>query len=210
MIESPTESKILPAYELLMPDGSGSGVWACGNCHEVHMAGNSGSQKHGEWNREKAERCCVCNYCGGFLDRTKEVVGVGHAKCSDDAYALSRQETAAKKAASTHVPIGEPIPPETENPWPCLLYRKMSDISEEHWCAGWTIGNEFSLWDILQARGGEYGALAVEAGDIETLRVFSEKAGGWIVWDDEEGPRFMLMADWLAYRDAANSKGEGA
>ena len=35
------------------------------------------------------------------------------------------------------------------------LYSRMSEISEEDFCAGWMIDNEFRIWDALHQRATE-------------------------------------------------------
>lgn len=88
------------------------------------------------------------------------------------------------------------------------LYRKMSDISEEAWCAGWMTGNEFALWDIAcnPQSDRRYGQIIVSVGDAATLKDMADTIGGWIYWYDDEqepdlpssewGPRFVPMERW--------------
>ena len=89
------------------------------------------------------------------------------------------------------------------------LYTKMSDISEDHYCAGWMNGNEFTLWRMVSdpTQDRYYGMAPVEESDIEDLRQISAETGGWIYWHDDEvepglsseewGPRFIPMPQWL-------------
>jgi hypothetical protein len=89
------------------------------------------------------------------------------------------------------------------------LYELMSDISEDCYCAGWIMGNEFSLWAMATetAPDRSYGQDVVPEESLQRLRELSAAIGGWIYWHDDEhepdlpaddwGPRFIAMADWL-------------
>ena len=89
------------------------------------------------------------------------------------------------------------------------LYQLMSDISEDCYCAGWMIGNEFTLWEMVAdpAAKRDYGQGEVKQWQIDDLRAISTEVGGWIRWrDDEEdkdlpadewGAVFAPMAEWL-------------
>lgn len=71
-----------------------------------------------------------------------------------------------------------------------LLYL-MEQISEDEWAAGWMSGLEFMLWARVKDLS--------TPPDIktETLRVLSERAGGWIKWDEKLGcPVFVPLEEW--------------
>ena len=53
--------------QLFFEGGEPAGRWACGKC---------GFDGHTD--REQAERCCVCNYCGEPVDRKKYGAGYHH------------------------------------------------------------------------------------------------------------------------------------
>ena len=85
-----------------------------------------------------------------------------------------------------------------DSPWARLLFRRMSDISEDCYAAAWLIGNEYSLWQMLQGASPNYGMCEVSGEELEELRVLSEKANGWI-WTDGEGsynPRLVSFEEW--------------
>ena len=83
------------------------------------------------------------------------------------------------------------------NAYQALLSGYMSDISEEQWCAGWLIGLEYILWEWLH-QGTDH--LTEE--EIEVLSHLAEKAGGWIMWSEEErGMVFVPMSEWLILYD---------
>jgi len=82
-----------------------------------------------------------------------------------------------------------------------LLARLMSDLSEEHWCAGWMSNCEYALWSDMtgrEVRGRMGWGLSKE--EVEELRVAHELAEGWIMWSDELGETVYLPTEeWLAH-----------
>ena len=89
--------------------------------------------------------------------------------------------------------------PEEGAQWGLLCL--MTGISEGYWCASWLTGLELALWDA--AYGGERtdGMSMVTDRQAALLRLLSEEAGGWWVWDGEIGPRFLSLEEWRALRD---------
>ncbi len=84
------------------------------------------------------------------------------------------------------------------DPWARLLYRRMSELSEEAYAAGWLLGNELMLWRVLDGTTTDYGGGPLPAEEIDELRVLAEKANGWI-WTGtiaEHRPRLVSFADW--------------
>ncbi len=84
------------------------------------------------------------------------------------------------------------------------LKQLLSDLSEEHWCAGWLTDWEFMTWSILlrfeaAPHDGEHtGNFKMEPWAIKRLRELADDAGGWIVWSDAaEGETFIPMDEWL-------------
>jgi hypothetical protein len=47
------------SYELVRPDGTGTGVWACGVCNKVHLIAQPANVPVSDLNREFAKKCCV-------------------------------------------------------------------------------------------------------------------------------------------------------
>ena len=171
------------SYELVRPAGTGSGIWACGECHKPHSIAWQANKPVANINKASADECCRprnCRYCG----KPTELDASGqfqreHAKC---------------------IPIFNPPPahPSMDNPYARLLRQKMSEISEDCWAAGWLVDNEFTLWEILQGERIDYGGFAVGHGDREELRVLSQLANGWI-WTGPDGkftPQLVSFGEW--------------
>ena len=85
------------------------------------------------------------------------------------------------------------------------LYELMSEISEDCWCAGWMMGNEFALWDAIVTGDRTYGMSFMDENLLASVKALSDQIGGWIEWRDDEqglpvgewGPYFIAMPDWL-------------
>jgi len=104
---------------------------------------------------------------------------------------------AASDSVSDRFPSSLPFGIETLTPEPriCagLLAKVMSQLSEDHWCAGWLHDLEFDLWDALEGSG----SLRIAQADLDQLRYLADKCGGWIKWDDQRhGPRYVHADDW--------------
>lgn len=75
----------------------------------------------------------------------------------------------------------------------------MSDISEDCWFAGWLIGLEYSLWEMVQGGDRKFGIGAVQEIDIDEMRRLSEEIDGWLAWSESEMEvAFVPMVEWLA------------
>jgi hypothetical protein len=72
----------------------------------------------------------------------------------------------------------------------------MSDLSEEAYCAGWMVGLEFALWQIVVGDRREYGRLIVTDAQVSNLRSLAEAVGGWIVFDDDREETWVSTAEW--------------
>ena len=84
-----------------------------------------------------------------------------------------------------------------------LLRKLMSEISEEHWCAGWLGSLEYILWDAVTGKRKDVCSLE----EIEQLKYLSEKCGGWIIWDEQViGEKFVPMEEWLRLYEAKRHK----
>lgn len=84
------------------------------------------------------------------------------------------------------------------------LLRRMEEISEDHYCAGWMSGLEFDLWNAAHATEDyRYGMGVIDTAQREALRKLSQDAGGWWRWSKTAGgPEFLKTADWIVARAA--------
>ena len=173
----------MKSYELLGQQSIGSGIWACGECHKPHLIATKANKPVSDMNRKAAEECCAprnCRYCGQITERDS-----------------SGQFRWAHEAC---IPKCEPKPPHPSmaNPYARLLYKKMSEFSEDCWCAGWMMGNEYALWKILHGDRHDYGWGGIAYEDLEELRLLSEHANGWI-WtgpQKEYSPQLVTFTEW--------------
>ena len=82
------------------------------------------------------------------------------------------------------------------------LLSLMTGISEEAWCASWLNELEFILWRACHGAPAEYGHQTVTPRQAELLRLLSEEANGWWVYDSDHGPIFVTKEEWLdRYRE---------
>lgn len=80
-----------------------------------------------------------------------------------------------------------------------LLVIHMSNISEDHYCAGWLMGLEYKLWDVLNGGDPQFGFGPISPQNIERLRELHERAGGWWMWVGENmdsGKVFVTTEEW--------------
>ena len=85
------------------------------------------------------------------------------------------------------------------------LRRLMMEISEDHWCAGWLHGLEFTLWEAASCGPVTFGFAPVSAGRCLELARLAELAGGWWRWSEAlKDEEFVPMSEWLAvYKERA-------
>lgn len=76
------------------------------------------------------------------------------------------------------------------------LAEYMSELSELAYTAGWMDNLEFSLWNAMNNEITEYGRLVFNAEIIEHLRELSNKAGGWVVFDEKKDETFLPWKEW--------------
>lgn len=85
------------------------------------------------------------------------------------------------------------------------LYDRMSEISEECFCAGWIGDNEYDIWNALQHSDPSPGCRRMSPRLLRRCQQLSTEIGGWIYWAD--GPQFAPMAQWLMMVDARRKPG---
>jgi hypothetical protein len=79
------------------------------------------------------------------------------------------------------------------------LLALMSEISEEHYCAGWLDGLEHRLWQaVLQyPEPYEFGFGPVANEQVEELRALAEELQEWGIWADEaKQEKLISLAEW--------------
>lgn len=80
-----------------------------------------------------------------------------------------------------------------------LLLRVMRDDSEQSYCAGWVVHNEFRLWSQVVRDPVVAGELR-EAILCLSLRELAAAAGGWWAWPEgspQHEPAFFPLSEWL-------------
>ena len=89
------------------------------------------------------------------------------------------------------------------------LFRGLSEISEEGYCAGWMGGVEFDVYRICLAGGGIYGMAEISKENADELLHLASLAGGWPEYGDN-GEAITPMDEWKAKYEAAEaSQGSG-
>lgn len=78
------------------------------------------------------------------------------------------------------------VPPSDPRPWRRALARRLSDLSEDRWSAGWHAGIE----EVGLAAAAGSTAQFSEADGL-SLRVLASLAGGWVEW----GPTRLCLLD---------------
>jgi hypothetical protein len=76
------------------------------------------------------------------------------------------------------------------------LAEYMSELSELAYTARWMDKLEFSLWNAMNHKITEYGRLVFTQKTIDNLRELSNKAGGWIVFDEKQEETFLTWQEW--------------
>jgi hypothetical protein len=181
------------AIALSAPDGEVM-AYACAVCRRV-CAPSGNHQNHRDFAKEDAERCCVCRNCGGVRDvyglLCKPCQAVDLARIEAEMPALLAANAAREAAAEATF---------AKSPRPGIaraLAIRMSEISEECWCAGWLIGTEDRLWETVNGGRRDWGHGDISEQTVADLRELSDLAGGWIRYDDGLGEVFVPMAEWL-------------
>lgn len=91
------------------------------------------------------------------------------------------------------------------------LLRLMSDLSEEHWSAGWLVDTEFSLWQACQV-GGSYVWSFDPLGDDVVTRLCELRAlaGGWWTWPHGSNVEVFISIDEMTRQFARWQQERGA
>jgi len=88
------------------------------------------------------------------------------------------------------------------------LFDRMSEISEDCFCAGWIHDNEYDIWEALVNGDPSPSHRPMSPRLLRRCQLLSRDIGGWIYWAN--GPQFAPIAQWLAMVDARRkSQGHG-
>lgn len=187
---------------LMSPDGRIFG-YACPRC--LHVRASTSTSEFNdrvEASKEDAASCCLCRDCGKEIGTWK---GIQCDECRAKARAKHESSpqylaylAATAKARET---FDQSPSPESAH----LLARLMSDISEEHWAAGWMSGLEFALWDMVQGGSRRYGMDDVSDSEVAQLELLSELADGWVIHGDG-GEQYVPLEIWVAKAQAQYAK----
>lgn len=192
---------------LSSPDGVLYG-YACGNCHQITV-GMTSSAEEGkpnpttvETNRQYADACCRCARCK--LVKKRSFDGVcddcrpareAEIEAAHAAYALKD----APKKALRDAALAQANDKDAAQ----MLCDLMSDISERYWCAGWLNGLEYRLWEALKNQDMTDECFSLKGYEVVELRRLHEKCGGWWVYDNEIGEKFVTTEEWLGMVEAS-------
>jgi hypothetical protein len=191
-----------PSLPLTTPDGEVL-AYACGLCRSVRIGAESMGPPDAEeraelaeYRRSDADRCCTCRECG--------VVAIGISMECDacevkrrerlEAEQPARDARAAEEESIREAALAKALDRDAA----VLLALRMSDLSEECWCAGWLTDCEFELWTLIHEGPSQWGMGEVTAADIAELRRLSAKSGGWVTYREGVGTVFVPMDEWLA------------
>jgi hypothetical protein len=75
------------------------------------------------------------------------------------------------------------------------LADRMSEISEETWCAGWMDDLEFTLWAALDGETAE-GRPKLTSVQVTDLKALSNACHGWIVFRDDTEETYLPLPEW--------------
>ena len=88
----------------------------------------------------------------------------------------------------------EPYPYLTDDQYD--LFDRMSEISEDAYCAGWIGDNEYNIWNAITLGSPESGYRYTNPRLLRRCKKLSDEISGWI-YRTKDGPQFVPMAQWL-------------
>lgn len=191
-----------------LPLRSEAGVvfaYACGHCYNVQggphrytlTPPDTGLLEH---MRMDAEQCCRCSFCQkqlsddrGFLSSACEPCQAAHDTAEEARFEAGRAAREAEQKRRREAVLASVALAKNEDAaWRlCSLVRT---ISENCYCAGWSVGIEYELWEQMET--GQSYSCGPGPDDLEQLRELSERAGGWWVWKDGDGEIFVTHKNW--------------
>ncbi len=180
-------------------------AWMCGKCFHVPSVGaRLGRYKApgGEYAvsfQQEAERCCRCRRCDGYASRDTRGFSLVCKRCepaekADSEEAVRRAfESSRERERLVELSLAKSL----DRDFAMLLRDLMGFISEDLYCAGWLIGLEFTLWGMVQGDEREFGMGEVSVEQVEKLRQYADRCGGWWRWSDGAGEVFVPKDEWL-------------
>lgn len=167
-------------------------AYICGNCNNLYHYGNK-LNNNLDFAMSNAEKCCICRDCGKQVN--DHFMNTMCTECWD--IQCKEMEIESNK-------IGEEYEKEYQKSKDvhCAkrLAERMSDISEDHYCAGWLNDLEFTLWSMLQGGDRSFGFSDVSECDLNELKELYDRAGGWWAWEkDKRCKTFMVTEEWVKY-----------
>lgn len=210
----------MEAFPLRAPDGTVF-AYACGRCRQMHHYGaqmrvndDEDLKRAADYSAERAAECCRCKTCKRFCGvdgatiAAADVEAVGYfgpqrdmcQECWDTIglpAALAQKAKWAAESAEQGKAREDALAKSPNREAALSLEAYMSDLSEECYCAGWLIGLEHALWEMMKIdRDHKWGMGSVTTVDLARLRTFSRTAGGW--WRHDE---FVPMDEWLVFHE---------
>lgn len=87
------------------------------------------------------------------------------------------------------------------------LEQRLSNISEDGYCAGWMHGLEFSMWDII-FKGAErrYGGRRIYQEDIDEIKELAEQEGIWPWWPNWNKGSYPVAIPLRYFEELTNRK----
>jgi hypothetical protein len=146
--------------------------------------------------RDEATRCCSCRECGTPTTRRVDW-SILCERC--EPVVREREREAELKHATRDERLraaqAEALKLSTDPIAAQALALEISGLSEKYYCASWLIDCEYTLWSFVQGAPRDWGFGEVTEEECAFLKGMSERAGGWIVWDDEVGGELFVPAD---------------
>lgn len=85
-----------------------------------------------------------------------------------------------------------------------LLRSKMSDVSEDCYCAGWMDDTEYRVWQLIRGdldHWGQCDRAEVQA-QLDEIRDLADRIGFWIVWRiGDDDVTAVPIEEWRAAYD---------
>jgi hypothetical protein len=194
-------------------------AYACGKCFRVPPAGmemicSVNPADHvaricdtAERHRREAEYCCMCydckkekfhselvlNRCDDCFKKHMAIVRDSELEFAEKLLELDKRfKEALERAGTTEEKAYD-------------LYRKMAEMSESQYAAGWCVGFEFDLWEQIQTKSDR----PFNAHDVaEIITLYNECSGWWVHDDHFKDQVFLSLREWKELYDRRAIRGE--